>query len=442
MNHILLRSALVVGAVAGLGAAASQLASSNAASGGMVSGGTAADVTATVGEDGTVAVTDITLPGQSVTVPADCEAAANQTAKVVCTAEAFLATLTDEQQTEAVLPMTKENAVVWSNLPTTFVPRNGLELNTLSDAQHEAALAVVKAAMGSLSNEGYNEAMQILMADDILNASGGMQNGVMSGGPGGPPDGMSGGMGMGGPPSGGGDGGPPPGLNGSGGAGGFSGGNGDYSSDHYFLAFLGTPSTTDTWILQFGGHHLAVNTTYKGGEVASATPKFTGVEPKVWTTGSTTYAPLKGEHDGMVAMLASLSDEELATANLSQTFSDVLVGPGEDGQFPETKAGLEVGSLSDEQKTLVLDAMRPWVQDADDATAEELLATYEDELNDTYIAFSGDATLSNHSDYVRIDGPSVWIEFVCQDGIVYSSQIHYHTIWRDHARDYGAEFSF
>ncbi|RZK21647.1 MAG: DUF3500 domain-containing protein [Hymenobacter sp.] len=43
-------------------------------------------------------------------------------------------------------------------------------------------------------------------------------------------------------------------------------------------------------------------------------------------------------------------------------------------------------------------------------------------------------------DYVRIDGPNVWSEFVCQNGIVYHSQIHYHSIWRDRTRDYGGNF--
>jgi hypothetical protein len=43
---------------------------------------------------------------------------------------------------------------------------------------------------------------------------------------------------------------------------------------------------------------------------------------------------------------------------------------------------------------------------------------------------------------VRIDGPGVWIEFVCQNGIVYQGQIHYHTVYRDHTRDYGGEFTF
>ncbi len=434
-----LTTAVFIGSVFGI--AALQVARSSAPSD---------EATATVGEDGTVATTGITLPGQEVAVPASCDAETSQNAKVVCVANAFLETLSDKQKGQVILPLTQANAVVWSNLPTTFVPRNGLELSDLSAEQVKAALAVVKVATGTLADEGYSEVQQLLMADDVLAASGGMQNGISAGAPSGgtPPDGMSGGPGglspggmSGGMGSGGFSGGGFP-VGTSGGAGGMSGTGNDYADDFYFLAFLGTPSTDDTWILQFGGHHLAVNMTYKAGKVASATPEFRGVEPKVWTTADARYAPLEGDHQGMVNMLASLSDEQLASAKLSQTFSDVLVGPDEDGNFPETKSGIKVSELSDEQKMLVLEAMKPWVQDAEDETAAALLSTYEDELDETYIAYSGDASLTKHADYVRIDGPSVWIELACQNGIVYSDQIHYHTIWRDHTRDYGAEFDF
>ena len=250
--------------------------------------------------------------------------------------------------------------------------------------------------------------------------------GASGGADGGGPDGD-----VGGPPSGG-AGGPP---------GGAAGGV-EFTSGAYFLAFLGTPSTSETFVLQFGGHHLAVNLTYKAGAVAGVTPLHTGVEPLSWTSEGVSYAPLNGEHGGMVAMLASLTDEQRAAAQLSATFSDILLGPGQDGQFPATKEGLAVSSLSDEQKALVLEAMRPWVQDADDATAAELLAIYEDVLDETYIAFSGDAALGSNADYARIDGPSAWFELAAQSSDVDPSGIHYHTIWRDHERDYGAEFTF
>ena len=389
------------------------------------------DATATKNEDGTIVVSGVTLPSQSVSVPADCEAETTQTAKVVCSANAFLDTLSEDQKAEVLLPLTQENAVRWSNFPSPFGQRNGIQLGTLDEAQQAAAEAVVKVAMGTVENEGYSEAMQIRMADDVLALfdEGGGAPGEQSGGASGEESGGT----------------PPNGATASSGGSGGPGGGGAvvFSSGSYYLAFLGTPSTTDTWIFQFGGHHLAVNTTYEAGEVASPTPMHTGVEPTSWTTeDGATYAPLSSDHDGLVAMFASLSDDQLAAAQLSESFSDVLLGPGQDGQFPATKEGLAVSSLSDEQKALVLAAMKPWVQDADEATAEELLAVYEQELDDTYIAFSGDPSLSDSADYARIDGPSVWIELACQNSDIDPSGIHYHTIWRDHTRDYGAEFNF
>ena len=37
----------------------------------------------------------------------------------------------------------------------------------------------------------------------------------------------------------------------------------------------------------------------------------------------------------------------------------------------------------------------------------------------------------------------MWVEFICQNGIVFQNQnqIHFHTVYRDHTRDYGGEFT-
>ncbi|MBK9742870.1 MAG: T9SS type A sorting domain-containing protein [Saprospiraceae bacterium] len=65
-----------------------------------------------------------------------------------------------------------------------------------------------------------------------------------------------------------------------------------------------------------------------------------------------------------------------------------------------------------------------------------------------YIAYTGNGTsgnatsfLTSNSNYVRIDGPTVWIEFACQNGVVIQNQIHYHSVWRDHVHDYGVDLS-
>jgi hypothetical protein len=310
-------------------------------------------------------------------------------ADVVTAANAFLASLTTAQQATVVQTRTQTLAKKWSNLPCGAGCRNGIQLSTLTSAQLALALAVVQAATGTVVNEGYSEALQIREAE---NALGGM-----------------------------------------------------YSPGLYFLSFLNAPTLTGTWQLQFGGHHLAINTTFKNGAVSGATPLFEGVEPLSFTVGSSgtipagTYAPLTSEKNAMAAMLASLSTTQLATARLTTTFSDVLLGPNQDGNFPATKLGLRANTLTAAQQALIVAAMEPWVKDADDATAASLLAVYQSQLADTYISYSGNATLTNNADYVRIDGPHVWIEFVAQSGVVFSG-VHYHSIWRDHARDYGGDY--
>ncbi|RYE12384.1 MAG: DUF3500 domain-containing protein, partial [Sphingobacteriales bacterium] len=149
---------------------------------------------------------------------------------------------------------------------------------------------------------------------------------------------------------------------------------------------------------------------------------------------------LKDNHNQLVAILASLTPEQLATARLDKGYDDVTVGPGKDGQFPATKAGVKVGSLSAKQKALVMEAIRTWANIADEASAKTLMAAYKKEIDDTYIAYHGDINLINVKDYIRIDGPGVWIEFACQPGVIWPKEIHYHTVYRDHMRDYGGNF--
>lgn len=340
-------------------------------------------------KDSVTSDTDIAAGVITTTQPATLSCSGTVAEKIVCASSTFIGTLTTAQQSSAVLAYTKSNAIKWSNLPCGSSCRVGVQFSSLSVSQISYAKAVIKTATGTLTGTGYDQAMQILAADDVLGTK---QSG--------------------------------------------------YSAGTYFISFLGTPSATGTWQLQFGGHHLAISLTFNNGAVVGASPFFIGVEPKTWVSSGVTYAPMAANQSLMAAMLSSLSTTELASAKLSSTFSDVLLGPGKDGQFPATKVGLKAGNLTSAQKALILAAMGQWVKNADDATAASLLATYSSEIDNTYISYSGNSSLSNNADYVRIDGPSVWIEFVCQSGVVYSNEIHYHSIYRDHTRDYGNNFTF
>lgn len=335
-------------------------------------------------------------PAPTVTVAKANSAASTATvADVVTAANAFIASLTTAQQSTLIQTFNQTNVAKWSNLPVSTGSRLGLRLDALTAAQKTLALAVVEAATGTTGGEGFREIQEIRAADDNLRAGGG--------------------------------------------------GNA-YGSDVYLLAFLGTPSTTGTWMLQFGGHHLATNICYSNGYVTGPTPKFEATEPLTFTTANanvlpagTVVTPMGNEATAIKALFAGLTTAQHTTARLSQTFNDVILGPNGNGQFPSTRVGLQCSQLTAAQQTLVMNAMSPWVLDADDATGTQLLSYYQTQLANTYIAYSGTGLFTSSADYARIDGPNVWIEFVCQNGIVYSG-IHYHTIYRDRARDYGGNF--
>jgi hypothetical protein len=215
------------------------------------------------------------------------------------------------------------------------------------------------------------------------------------------------------------------------------GGGGSYGRANYFIAFLGQPSDTGTWELQFGGHHLAVANTYVNGALAGATPSFRGVEPNgTFDQNGRSNEPLAVKEKAFAALLAGMSSDQLATAKLSATYSDLLLGPNKDWAFPTTREGVQVSALSAAQKALVTAAIASYVNDVADADATSIMTKYTGELDQTYIGYSGSTALTERNDYVRIDGPSVWIEFSMQGGIVLSGN-HPHSVWRDRTADYG-----
>lgn len=325
----------------------------------------------------------------SVYKPEDAENKTSNVSSVstiVAKANTFKGLLSTAQISTLEQTFTNTLAKKWSNLPCGSSCRNGIQFGTLTTAQLAAAKDVIKEAAGTAASEGYDEFMSIVAADSIL--------GTVAGN--------------------------------------------NYSKGIYFISFLNTPSATGQWMLQFGGHHYAANIAFNNGNIVGVTPVFEGIEPKNFTIQSTAFAPIDQEKNAMAAMFASLTSAELSSAQLlNQSFSDVVLGPNQDGNFPATKAGLQVSTLSAAQQLLVMAAMEPWLSDVEPTAAAALRTQYQSELSNTYIAFSGNPAFTANGNYARIDGPGVWIEFVCQSGVVYASQIHYHSVFRDHTRDYG-----
>ena len=74
-----------------------------------------------------------------------------------------------------------------------------------------------------------------------------------------------------------------------------------FGKDLYYISILGKPSEKDPWMLQFGGHHLALNITI-AGERGVLTPTLTGAQPALYTTGGKTVRPLGQESDKAISL--------------------------------------------------------------------------------------------------------------------------------------------
>lgn len=364
----------------------------------------------------------------------------SSTESVVQAANKFLGTLSAEQRQKVIYAFDdQEQRRRWSNFPTGFVPRGGISLKDMNATQQAATMDLLATVLSPMGLEKVN---QIRLADDDFKANGskrGPRGGGPGGGNGGPPQ-----FGNGAPPAPG-AGGPPPQFGGPGAPGGPGnrrppgGGGANFGKDLYFISFLGTPSATSPWMLQFGGHHLALNITIAGSR-GVLTPTLTGAQPATFKLNGQTIRPLGRESDKALGLLQTLDEKQRQQAVLNYRVPDLILGPGQDGKkiAPE---GLKVSAMNDKQRAMLLDLIGEWAGIMNESAVSARMAELRADLNETWFAWSGPTTFeagNNITAYYRIQGPHLVIEYAPQND---EPANHVHTIYRDPTNDYGREFS-
>jgi hypothetical protein len=321
------------------------------------------------------------LPLQAATVSPPVE-------RIVAAADAFLATLDASQKKKVVYAFDDaEQRVRWSNLPVSIVPRGGLSLKEMAAPQKAAAL---KLLASTLSPTGYEKVQQIMEGDEVLQQQTGRraQSAPM------------------------------------------------FGREVFYISMLGNPSGKTPWILQFGGHHLALNITMVG-ERGVLTPTLTGAQPAIYKVGDKTVRPLKGESDKAIALLKSLDAKQRKQAILGYRVANLVLGPGEDGKTIQPE-GLKATGMDASQRMMLLDLISEWtgIIEADAAAAR--MAEMKSDIDQMWFAWSGPEDVeagSNVTAYYRIQGPHLVIEYAPQGG---DPALHIHTMYRDPTNDYGA----
>src|SRR6202012_3976141 len=98
----------------------------------------------------------------------------------------------------------------------------------------------------------------------------------------------------------------------------------------YTIGIFGQPSVTTPWMLQYCGHHLALNITIAGNN-GVITPTLTGAQPSVYTSNGKTVRALAEENDKAFALLDALDAAQRKQAILNYRVNDLVLGPGQAG---------------------------------------------------------------------------------------------------------------
>jgi len=306
--------------------------------------------------------------------------ASGTAARAVTAANAFLATLTEAERAKAAFPFDSPQKTNWSNLPSPMYPRHSLKLGDLTPPKRDAVMALMAVV---LSREGYQKALDIMNGDEVLKNNQGGKGG-------GPQFGLS----------------------------------------EYFIAILGTPSATTPWMVQFGGHHLALNITIVGASNV-LTPSLPAAQPATYTLNGQSIRPLGDENDKGFALINALDAGQQAKAILASRVTDLVLGPTQDGKVIQPE-GLLASAMTAAQQNMLIDLAHEWVGILNDEGAGSKMAEIRANLAKTYFAWSGPTT-SGSVAYFRIQGPTVVIEYAPQKTVD-----HIHTIYRDPTNDYGA----
>ena len=327
-------------------------------------------------------------------------AGGNELASIVSAASDFIELLDEQQRAAALLPFDSNKRSNWSNLPASMLPfdRNGVRIGDLDGEQFTAMLAFLSTAM---SADGFDTVAAVVAAELILaESSRSARQGLSEG--------------------------------------------------NYWLAFFGTPSPTEPWAWQFGGHHLAVNMSISDDRITMS-PTFIGVEPAVYAADvvervfptlseerasdeKETVATFAREIDAGLALVNSLSAASHDAVFLSRRPNGLITGAGRDGVIPDLE-GSPASGWSPIQKQALLDLAFLWVGMLPPQNAAMRLQEIKASLDDTFFAWYG-PTDGAGAIYFRIQSPVLIIEFLTR-GPVDASNGHYHSNYRDPTNEYG-----
>ncbi len=279
------------------------------------------------------------------------------TAPVRKAADTFLAALTPEQRTKTLFTVDDDEWRKWMNQH--FYVRQGTGFIDMTDAQRQAALGLMRAA---LSAKGLKLSQDIMKLNHTL---GELNNNDFD----------------------------------------------QYGEGRYYFTVMGKPSDKEPWGWQLDGHHLIINYFVLGDQVVMS-PAFWGSEPVTATSGKfkgTTI--LQDEQNKGLAMINALTEDQRKKAilSVSKTKNQNVGEAFKDNVVLDYK-GIRGSELNGKQKEQLLDLVNQYVSNQSEGHAKVKMTEVKKHLNNTWFSWVGE-TGKDSVFYYRIQSPVILIEF-------------------------------
>ncbi len=294
----------------------------------------------------------------------------------------FLASLTAEQRTKAMIAFPDEERFNWHYVPRS---RKGLPLADMTPAQRHLALALMAAG---LSRRGFIKAGTIMSLEDVLrileNDSGERRN-----------------------------------------------------PEKYYFTVFGEPSRDRPWGYRIEGHHLSLNFTLAGDRVTGS-PNFFGANPAEVRHGPRSgLRALAAEEDLARELLGALSSEQRDVAIVdAKAYPDILTAASRKAALKGKPSGLIAGRMNTKQRDLLTALVSEYARNLPDDLVQARLAKLEKAGANVHFAWAGVAERRGPH-YYRVQAPAFLIEYDnTQNGAN-----HIHSVWRDlDGGDWGEDF--
>lgn len=317
------------------------------------------------------------------------------------TATTFINSLNTVQKKMALLPFGDTARIQWNNLPIGLRARSGISVGSMTEEQRKFLHRILSV---TLSSQGYLKATSVMHLDNLLNMmvdtsyyrkemNDTLKKFLVD-------------------------------LK--------------WSHRNFYLAFFGLPSDTN-WGFKLEGHHLSVNFTFTGNDIA-VTPWFMGTDPaEMPITEYAGWRVLGQEEDLGLKLIHLLSPAQQKIATMSTEVPGDIITGAETGKRLIDYWGIKAAVFNKQQKMILETIIREYVFNMEfEKATEEYTKIIKAGIDNVYFGWIGPYD-EKKAHYFIINGPTFLIEFDNAGGPRRAGD-HIHTIWREKGNEFGEDY--